>query len=119
MRINITGKNIDLTEAIKSYVEEKVRNLEKLIPEENSEALVEVEVGKTSHHHMKGDVFRSEINLSVGGTFIRAEAVKDDLYAAIDECQNEMMRELRGKKTKRENLFRRGASRIKRLLRGE
>lgn len=119
MRINITGKNMELTEAIKGYVQEKVGALTKLAKDAGSEPLAEVEVGKTSQHHSKGEVFRTEINLSVGGMFLRAEATKDDLYASIDEAQSGMMRELRARKTKGESLFRRGAARIKRLLRGE
>ena len=110
---------MDLTESIKGYVESKVGMLEKLIQDQGGEPLAEVEVGKTTHHHMKGDVFRTEVNLSFGGTFLRAEAIKDDLYASIDDVQSEMMRELRGRKTKNENLFRRGAAKLKKLLRGE
>jgi putative sigma-54 modulation protein len=119
MRINITGKNMELTDAIRGYVEDKVGALTKLAKNAGSEPLAEVEVGKISQHHSKGDVFRTEINLSVGGVFLRAEAIKDDLYASIDEAQGDMMRELRARKTKDENLFRRGAAKIKKLLRGE
>ena len=119
MNINITGKNMDLTEAIKGYVQDKVSALTKLAKNSGSEPLAEVEVGKISQHHNKGDVFRTEINLSVGGVFLRAESIKDDLYASVDEAQSGMMRELRARKTKDESLFRRGAAKIKKLLRGE
>lgn len=117
MKINIVAKNMDLTDAIRSYLEDRINSLGKLIQEGEGEAMVEAEVGKTSHHHQAGEVFRTELNLTVNGKFHRAESVKDDLYASIDEAKDEMMRVLRSNKKKGESLFRRGAAEIKRLLR--
>jgi putative sigma-54 modulation protein len=118
MKINIVGKNMELTEAIKTYVSDKVQSLEKLLNTEGGEPMAEVEVGKTTMHHEKGEVFRAEINLTSGGQFLRAEATKDDLYAAIDVAKDEMMMELRREKDKKGSIWKRGAAKFKNLIRG-
>lgn len=118
MKINIHTKNMELTEAIENYVNERVGSLKKLIKNADSTILAEVEIGKTTMHHNAGNVYRAELNISYSGVFLRAEATKEDLYAAIDEVKDEMMRELRQKKTKEESLFKRGAIKIKHLLKG-
>ncbi|MEK7120900.1 MAG: ribosome-associated translation inhibitor RaiA [Patescibacteria group bacterium] len=119
MKINIVTKDMDPTEAIASYVNEKVGSLKKFIKEGGKEPMADVEVGKTTKHHQKGDVFRTEINMTIDGGFMRTESIKDDLYASIDEARDEMMRELVKRKEKGESLWKRGAMRIKRMMRGE
>jgi putative sigma-54 modulation protein len=94
MRITeIKATNIDLTDAIRDYAEKRVMSLEKIC-ERYSPCDVAVEVGKTSQHHQKGDVFFSEFNLTIPGDLLRATSTKDDLYAAIDDCKDELKRQL-------------------------
>lgn len=89
MQINIKTKNITLTDAIKEYVEEKIGPLEKFL-QGVEPIIVEVEVGKTSQHHNKGDVFRAEVQIEVPGKLLRAESVKDDLRKAIVEVKDNL-----------------------------
>lgn len=118
MRINIKTTNMELTSAISKYVEEKLQSVEKFaIAHKNEEPLVEVEIGKTTNHHHSGEVFRAETNLSVRGKQFRAVSEKTDLYAAIDDMRNELVRELNSHKDKTRTLFRRGAAAVKNLLR--
>lgn len=116
MNINIKATTIELTPAIKAYVEEKVAMLGKLIDPADTSAHADVEVGQTTKHHQSGDVFRAEINLHVAGANLRAESERDDLYAAIDEAKDELMRQLRKEKTKRTDLVRRGGLALKQML---
>jgi len=56
MKINLQGKNFELTEAIKDYVLKKIANLEKLLSSMEAgggEAVVNFEVGKSTKHHNK------------------------------------------------------------------
>ncbi|HBH71481.1 MAG TPA: ribosome-associated translation inhibitor RaiA [Candidatus Yonathbacteria bacterium] len=118
MNIKITTTNIELTSAIESYVDEKMRSVEKFaIPHENEEPVVSVEIGKTTNHHQSGDVFRADVNMKVRGKHFRATSEKDDLYAAIDDMRNELVRELSSHKEKTRTLVRRGAGMIKNMLR--
>lgn len=93
MKIDIKGTNMELTEAIKDYVNEKIGGLDKYF---EGILAARVEVGLTSKHHQKGNIFRAEVNLEVPQQLLRAEATKDDLYIAI----NEVKEELKGQITK-------------------
>lgn len=94
MRItNTVAKNLEMTEAIRAYVEEKLMSLEKMC-ERYSPCDVAVEVGKTSEHHNKGEIYRAEANMTIPGGLLRAESTKDDLYAAIDDVKDQLKRQL-------------------------
>ncbi len=118
VRIKVT--NLSLTPAIDDYTRKKVASLDKFLShyaDLSGELIFDVEIGKTTMHHKSGDVFRAEINFTAGGTTLRAEAEKDDLYAAIDEAKDEMKRELRRYKNKYAVMTRKAGARIKDLLR--
>lgn len=119
MNINIKATNIQLTPAIKEYIEKKLSSIDhKLINPNDTSAICDVEVGKISKHHQKRDVFRAEFNLNIAGKFYRAVATQRNLYAAIDEAQDELFRMLRSSKKKRTDITRRGMLKIKNLIRG-
>ena len=79
MQINITGKNIDLTESIKDYVEKKIGSLEKFYDQIIRASVI---VGKESHHHLKGDVFVCECKLDLTGDDLFISKTEPDLYKA-------------------------------------
>lgn len=85
---------MELTSAIREYTEEKLSHLDELLPEDPS-ILADVEVGKTTNHHHKGDVFRCEVNLRVPGNLLRVEKVEEDLYKAIDKVKDHLARQIR------------------------
>lgn len=98
MQIDIKGTNLELTQAIKDYVNEKVGSVEKFF---DQALIARVDVGLISNHHQKGNVFRAEINLDVPRKhLLRAEAVRDDLYAAINEARDELERQVKKYKEK-------------------
>jgi putative sigma-54 modulation protein len=97
--VEIVGTNMELTAAIKDYVEKKLELTAK-VTEKMEPCDVRAEVGKTTHHHAKGDVFRTEFNLTVDGGFFRAESTKDDLYASIDEAASDLRRQVVAHKEK-------------------
>ena len=118
MKINIKTTNMEGTDALSSYVEEKLQSVEKFtLPHENEDVVAEVEIGKINNHHQSGDVFRAEVNLRVRGKSFRATSEKSDLYAAIDDMRNELVRELNSQKDKARTLVRRGGGIIKKMLR--
>lgn len=117
MNISIKGTNLELTQTIRHYVEKKLGHIKRFLGNDQ-DSHVAVEVGKTTRHHQHGDIFRAEINVPFGGTIIRAVAETSDLYASIDQVQEEIMNEIISRKDKKQTLFRRGAKRIKDMLRG-
>lgn len=104
MQIDIKGTNLELTEAIKDYINEKVGSIEKFF---DQALIARVDVGLTTKHHQKGDIFRAEINLEVPQKgLLRAEAVRDDLYVAINEAKLELERQIKKYKEKMRGNFR-------------
>lgn len=116
MNIKTRAVNFDLTDPISEYVDKKVSSLGKFIP--NSEnILCEVEIGRTTKHHNSGDIFKAEINIMVpGGSQVYAVAEESELYTAIDIVRDEAERAIVSQKNKKDTLFRRGASKVKQLL---
>lgn len=97
----VHANSIELTPAIRNYVEEKVGLIEKILsPEENKLTEARVEIGKPSRHHYSGAVFYSEINLNMGRRFLRAESSHEDLYTAINSTRGDIERQIRKYKTK-------------------
>jgi len=117
MKFSIKTKNFESTEEIENYLDKKLKSLEKFLSSFNRDLVkVEVEIGRTTKHHQAGDIFRAEINLSINGKLFRVESEQESLYAAIDEVRDDLEREIKKFKEKRETIFIRGARSIKKKL---
>ena len=115
--MNIKATNMDLTPAIEEYVNNRLDRIEKFIKEGES-ANIYVEVGKTTHHHKKGDLYKAEFNIEIAGRKFFTESEKEDLYSAIDDAKEEIVKIIINKKDKTETLFKRGASSVKKMMKG-
>lgn len=93
MNIIIRGDKIQVTDAIRSYAEEKVGRLSKYL--ENAEELSANLVIKVTNRDQK-----VEVTIPLNNGFLRAEEVQDDLYAAIDKVVDKVERQIRKHKTK-------------------
>ena len=92
MNIIISGKQIELTDAIKNAIEEKLGRLDFYI---NPETEVRVTVSAKKARHT------IEITIvPISGPIIRAESMQDDLYSAIDIAYDKLNRQLRRYKEK-------------------
>ncbi len=117
MSINIKATNMELTSAISDYVNKRISSLDKFT--NGSSAMnCHVEVGKTTNHHKQGDVYRAEFNLNIKGEHYYAEAETGDLYSAIDSVREDIYRQITSKKDKRQTLFKRGATSVKKMMKG-
>ncbi|HSE56591.1 MAG TPA: ribosome-associated translation inhibitor RaiA [Candidatus Paceibacterota bacterium] len=116
MHITFKSTNIELTPTLRDYTEKKLQVLEKF-SKGNGQAAVELE--KTTNHHKQGDIFRAEANVTLGtGAQYRAVSEKEDLYEAIDDMKDELVRELTAGKGKERALWKRGALAVKGMMRG-
>ena len=97
MKIDIKATNLDLTEVLKEYVEEKIGALAKFLKRWDPEGVVEawVEIGRTTKHHHKGNVFRAEADLRVPGKVLRAEDEDFDIRVAVDRVRDKLKREVK------------------------
>jgi len=121
MNINLQGKNMELTEAIKDYVLKRVTNLEKLlstIETRGGEVMVNFEVGKSTKHHKSGVVFHSDCLININGKEFYSSSDKEDLYQAVDEIKESLFNEIKKSKDRRQTLFKRGAASIKKMMKG-
>jgi len=121
MQINLLGKNIELTEAIKDYVSKRVTNLEKLlsrIEEKQGKVMVNFEVGKSTNHHKGGEVFHADCLIKIDGKEFYGSADKEDLYEAIDAVKDSLYNELSKNKDRNQTLLYRGARSIKKMMKG-
>ncbi len=117
MRINIKTTNFSLTPAIQTYLEEKLNSLKKLLPNDESIS-ANVELGKTTKHHQKGDIFKAEVNLVLPNRLLRVVAQEWDLRVAIDSVKDELQRKIKDNKEKNISLHKKGGRIFKKLLRG-
>jgi ribosomal subunit interface protein len=118
MQIDIKAIGIELTSAIEDYVHKRLGGLEKFTKGELTPPRIEVEVGKTTEHHKKGDFFSAQAKIyCINGPF-HATKEEADLYAAVDAIREDLERQLVAKKDRGTTLFRRGARSVKKMLKG-
>ncbi|MDE2144780.1 MAG: ribosome-associated translation inhibitor RaiA [Patescibacteria group bacterium] len=104
MKIDITANSLDLTPALKEYINMKLQGVDKFLGKlgEGTDVYVRVEVGRITRHHHKGDVFSAKAVLRAAGTDIRAGADGEDARAVVDEVKDKLIEEVRKFKEKRE-----------------
>mgnify|MGYP000503002777 CR=1 FL=1 len=91
MQINITGHHIDVTDALRSKVTEKLAKLERHF-DHVTDVHVILSVEKLRH--------KAEATVLVAGNQIHAESVAEDMYAAIDGLVDRLDRQVRKHKEK-------------------
>lgn len=91
MRYNIVGRNIDVTEGLRSAIQEKLGKLEKYFTPD-TEVQVTLSVEK--------DRQKIEVTIPVKGSIIRSEQVSNDMYVSIDLVEEIIERQLKRYKNK-------------------
>ena len=91
MTIIISGRNIDVTDALRAAVEDKLGKLEKYF---TSETEVHVTLG------VEKDRQKIEVTIPVKGNIIRSEQVSNDMYVSIDLVEEIIERQLKKYKNK-------------------
>lgn len=94
--------HLSISAALRDYATKRFGEAERFLPKRtDAEYRARIELEKTTQHHQKGDIFRCEVNLTIGKRLLRAEATADDLYKAIDATKDELLTELRKQKQRR------------------
>lgn len=93
MEFNIRGSKLEVTDAIKNYITDKVGKLEKYF-EEPEEITANVLV------KVNGSNQTVEVTIPIKRTILRAEDTNKDLYAAIDLVYEKLERQIRKNKTR-------------------
>ena len=87
MEIIIRGDKIEVTKAMKDYIKEKLKRLDKYL--ENSDAVRASVVVRVSSHRQT-----VEITIPLHNFIIRSEETQEDIYEAVDKEIDKMTEEL-------------------------
>lgn len=93
MKTNIRGQRLEVTDALREYVEKKLSRLERYF-EAPPQSDVHVTLAVTKGQHA------IEVTIPLPGVMLRAEEKGDDMYASIDFVVDKLERQIRKHKTK-------------------
>jgi ribosome hibernation promoting factor len=85
MQITISGRQVDITEPLRSYAEEKIGKIEKHFDHVTTSNIV-LQVEKTRH--------LAEATIHAKGATLHANAEGEDMYAAIDTLADKLDRQV-------------------------
>jgi putative sigma-54 modulation protein len=91
MQISLTGHHVDITPALKSYVDSKFERLERHFDQVTNVHVV-LSVEKVRQ--------KAEANMHLNGADIFADSVEEDMYAAIDGLVDKLDRQVKKYKEK-------------------
>ena len=91
MRYTISGKNINVTEGLRTAITDKLGKLEKYFTPE-TEIIVTLSVEKGRQ--------KIEVTIPVKGNIIRSEQVSNDMYVSLDLVEEVIERQLKKYKNK-------------------
>ena len=96
MQLSISGHHIDITEALRAYVEEKLHKLERHYDHiTNVHVILTVEKLKQ----------RAEATIHISGAELFADVDSDDMYAAIDKLTDKLDRQILRHKEKTQDRY--------------
>jgi len=93
MNLQIKTENLELTNEIKNYAEEKINSLEKYL----GDAQVidcKVKLALVTNHHQKGDIYECKLVLSLPQGTLIVMKVEKDIFKAIDKVKDHMRRSI-------------------------
>lgn len=94
MEMSLTGHHVDISPALRSYVDNKVERLERHF-DHATDIHVILSVEKLRH--------KAEARMNLPGNELFADAVDENMYAAIDELVDKLDRQVKTVKEKKTN----------------
>lgn len=93
MELVIRGSKMKVTDAMKSYIEEKLGKLEKYL-EDSADIRATVVIKVKGHNQIV------EITIPLKSFILRSEESQEDFYAAVDKTVDKLERQIRKNKTR-------------------
>ncbi|WP_281164172.1 ribosome hibernation-promoting factor, HPF/YfiA family [Liquorilactobacillus sicerae] len=94
LKYSIRGENIEVTAAIRTYIQKKLKKLEKYFEDTSS---------STAHVNLKvysDKTAKVEVTIPLPYLVLRAEETSPDMYASVDLVTDKLERQIRKYKTK-------------------
>ncbi len=85
MQLSVTGHHVELTDALRGYVEDKIKRIER-----HFDHVTNVHVILSVEKHMQ----KAEATVHVSGADVFADAIQEDMYAAIDGLVDKLDRQI-------------------------
>ena len=85
MQLSLTGHHLDITDALRSYVQEKLERLER-----HFDHVTNVHVILSPEKNQQ----KAEATVRISGADVFADATHDDMYAAIDALIDKLDRQV-------------------------
>lgn len=114
MNYNIKGTALAVTDELRVYVERQLAHAERFAQDDAAHADVELKFDEVRD----GPKFCAEFTVECNGKVYRATDWAVSLHEAIDLAGAELVSELRKAKTKRLDVLRHSATKVKEYLRG-
>jgi putative sigma-54 modulation protein len=123
MQITIKSKNLEVTDSLKKYAEEKIGGLKRFVEILNKDVEIGkdvaeffVEIEKETMHHRKGEIFLANGKLILPGKIIVVSARRDDILSAIVAMIDAFQVEIKQYKLKNKDSVRRKQRIAKKIL---
>jgi len=97
MQLTITGRNVEITDYTRSYVEKKMQRVDRHLTDLTE---AHVELAAENAHGAERNV--AQVTLRVGGKILRGEERAADLFTAIDLVMEKIVRQVDRFKEKRQ-----------------
>jgi putative sigma-54 modulation protein len=107
MKLDIRGRNIEVTDALRDYVDKRLSKLERYI-EEMKVAQVALSV--------EGDLHKVEVTIPLNGIILRGEEATEDMYSAIDLVEEKLEKQIAKYRTRIMKKYR--SSGLKKMVNG-
>lgn len=119
MDVRIKATDYELTAEVRAYADERIKSIEKLLGSDADVSRVEVELGRAAGGQRHGsNLFFAEIDVSIPGDGrVHATNNAASINAAIDDVKEEILRQLRKRKTVHQRVIRKGGAMLKNFLR--
>ena len=94
MKTIISGRNLDVTDALRETIQSKLKKLDRFF---HKELEVQVTLSVEKNRHIM------EVTIPFNGSILRAEESTDDMYKSIDGVVDKLIRQIRKQKSKLQN----------------
>ncbi|MBI5135348.1 HPF/RaiA family ribosome-associated protein [Candidatus Uhrbacteria bacterium] len=117
MTTTLKQTDIKINPAEQKHIDQHVAKLNTIVKKYGTGVMLEIEVGRLSRHHRKGEIYHAECNLTLPKKLLRAEAEGQDVITAFEACRKELLREIDRYKTSKEEGNYRQARKLKKMSR--
>jgi len=97
MQLQIKGKNLDVSDSIRTYAERKLSKLDRMVHED---ARVEIELAVEKNPSV-ADNQVAEATVRLKGHTLRAREASSDMKATIDELSEKLLRQVKEEREKK------------------